>query len=98
MENFTEYQMQVLEKGEVDCIDVVKLMGDYHDNELPETLRGRLHAHIKNCSICSDMYSGYSFVCELAKELKDEPMPVSAKSRLRASLNERLGLDLPAGQ
>jgi hypothetical protein len=97
MKNFTEYQLQVLEQGEVDCIDVVKLMGDYHDEELPESLRGRLHAHIKKCSICSEMYSGYSFVVELAKELQDEPMPRSAKSRLRESLNERLGLELAAG-
>ena len=95
MKNFTEYQLEVLEKGEIDCIDVVKLMGDYHDNDLPESLRGRLHAHIKNCSICSEMYSGYSFVCELARELRPEPMPVDARKRLRASLNSRLGLELP---
>ena len=98
MENFTDYQMEVLEKGQIDCIDVVRLMGDYHDRDLPETLRGRLHAHIKNCSICSEMYSGYSFVCELARELKPEPMSESARDRLRAGLNKRLGLNLPCSE
>jgi len=94
MKTFTDYQMQVLEKSDIDCIDVTRLMGDYHDQDLPETLRGRVHAHIKNCEICAEMYSGYNFVVELASELKDEPMPKEVKNRLREALNRRLGLNL----
>ena len=93
MKNFTEFQMQVLEKGKIDCIDIVQLLGDYHDKELPESLRGRLHAHIKECSICAELYSSYSFVCDLAKQLQPAPMPAAAKTRLRAALRENLGLN-----
>jgi hypothetical protein len=97
MKDFTDYQVRVLEKENIDCIDVVRLMGDYHDQELPRTLRGRLHAHIENCSICAEMYAGYSFVVNLASELKESEVQLSneARNRLRERLNKNLGINLP---
>lgn len=95
MNQFTDYQLEVLEKATVDCLDIVRLMGDYHDRELPRTLHGRIHSHIKNCKVCSEMYAGYSLVVQLAGELRqDQQMSSDAKARLRNRLNERLGIQL----
>ncbi len=97
MKNFTEEQLRVLEAGEIDCIDVVRLMGDYHDQDLPHTLRGRLHAHICECSHCNEMYTGYAFTVALAGQIaQSEPaeLPQGVSRRLREALNQRLGLSL----
>ena len=94
MANFSDYQLRVLEKEHIDCIDVVELLGDYHDGELPESLRGRLHAHIEACPHCQALRDGYDLTIKLAKQLKEERMPSGVQNRLREALNRRLGINL----
>jgi anti-sigma factor RsiW len=94
MNKFTEYQIMVLEKERVGCEDVLALLGDYQDNDLPPSLRGRIESHIRQCSQCFEVVRGYRQVVELARELKDPPVPAGVTQRLKQELNKRLGLNL----
>lgn len=89
-----EYHMEVLEKPEVDCIDVVNLLGDYTDDELTPTVRGRIDSHVEHCGYCRRMMDSYLTTVSLARELGDRPLPVDTQRRLRESLNKRLGITL----
>jgi len=94
--SLTDFQLMVLEKNEIDCLDVVELLGDLADGDLPPTLRARVEDHIAGCDFCADMRAGYDLTIELARELKDEdqPLPTGVQNRLRSALNAKLGLNL----
>ena len=94
MNRFTEEQLRIFEKSEIECRDVVKLLGDYEDQELPEALKLRVEEHLENCPACAEFEHTYRLTIDLAKELKNPPMPAGVKMRLRQALNKRLGLQL----
>ena len=71
------------------------MMCDYADQELTESLKIRIDSHIEQCPHCTELKAGYLQTISLAKELKNVPMPEGAQQRLRAKLNERLGINLP---
>ena len=54
IKTFSDYQLFVLEKGEIRCSDVRRNFGDYFDGELPPTLSGRIAAHIEGCPCCQE--------------------------------------------
>ena len=92
----TDFQLMVLEKNEIDCLDVVELLGDLVDGDLPPTLEARLEGHISGCAYCEEMKASYELTIELARELKNDekPIPTAVQNRLRSALNEKLGLNL----
>ncbi len=94
MAEFTDFQLMVFEKETIECHDVVALLGDYYDGELPAALAGRIEEHIAGCAYCQDLEYGYRKTIELARELRERPVPVDVKNRLRQNLNRRLGLNL----
>lgn len=96
MKNYTEYQMYVLEKYNVDCIDLVKLLGDYHEGDLSDSLNLKLKEHVDECVYCQDLEDSYRLVVEIAKSLKSKEKPMSSgvKVRLRQALNQKLGINL----
>ena len=94
MNRFTDEQLRIFEKHEIECRDAVKLLGDYEDGDLPEALRIRLTEHIQSCPACSEFEQTYRLTMDLAKELRPQIMPAGAKKRLREALNRRLGLHL----
>jgi hypothetical protein len=95
MVELSDMHMRILEKEIIDCADVEELFGDYVDNELPSTLRARVATHIKHCQHCQEGEKGYRLVIALASELPRFPVPTDVKNRLRKSLNEKLGIELP---
>jgi len=92
--SFTEFQLMIFEKEHIECKDVAALLGDYVDHELPLSLRDRIDAHLLDCDECKEMERSYRMTVELAHELRDKPMPLSVKNRLRENLNKKLGLNL----
>ena len=94
MNRFTEEQLRIFEKSEIECRDVVSLLGDYEDGELPEALQTRVEDHLEACPACAEFEHTYSLTIALAKELKTPPLPNGVKKRLHEALNRRLGLHL----
>jgi hypothetical protein len=89
-----EYLMEVLEKQEIDCIDVMNLLGEYADGDLTPTLHLRLDEHMNGCSYCGRMRAGYLQTIRAARDLGDLPVPVETQNRLRQALNRVLGISL----
>ncbi|NLF24947.1 MAG: hypothetical protein GX589_04725 [Deltaproteobacteria bacterium] len=94
MSKFTDYQLMIFEKEKIECDDVLELLGDYQDQELPLSLRARVASHLAQCPHCFEVERGYRMVVDLARELKEPPMPEGVRRRLREALNRRLGLRL----
>ncbi len=91
----TDSHLRVLEKEQVDCADVAALLGDYTEDDLGRSLKARLDWHMQNCSICNRMRDSYQWVINSANALDDAPVPTEVQNRLRAALNQRLGIKLP---
>lgn len=86
--------LRVLEKAQIDCCDVIDLLDDYVEHELPPALKTRFDEHVEHCPACQEVKYGYQLVIELARELGTVPMPVAVENRLRQGLNKRLGISL----
>jgi hypothetical protein len=95
MNSFTDFQLFVLEKGELVCSDVRKMYGDYVDGDLPSSLRCRIDAHVEDCPRCQEFAATYKLTIDLAHDLGKQPIPSDVQRRLRANLNQRLGINLP---
>lgn len=95
MRPYSRYELFVLEKPMVKCADFEKLLGEYVDGEVPPTLHARLHSHASVCPVCNSSLESYNFVIASARMLGNQPLPEGAQQRLRARLNERLGLSMP---
>ena len=98
MKEIADNHIRILEKAQFSCADTSELLGDFYEGDLPISLEARLKDHIKTCSYCRDFNKSYKGIINLAHELK-EPKPSKhfdddAQKRLRAALNERLGLNL----
>ena len=94
MKKLTDCQLRILEQETINCIDFVGCLGDYQDNDLPESLKLRFDEHLSQCKCCQSFEASYRQVVEVASSIKNE-IPKGVQSRLRKALNERLGLDLP---
>jgi anti-sigma factor RsiW len=95
-DKLTDLQLRILEKEAINCQDVEDLLGDFTDQELSCTLRGRVDSHIQRCARCQELSSSYQWVVNLAHELKPKPITQGVQSRLRSALNRRLGINLPS--
>jgi len=96
MTRLTDFQLLILEKDKINCVDVEALLDDYVEHALTPTLKARLDTHICDCDECQDLLEGYRLTIELAAELgeRDTQIPGDVQKRLRSALNERLGLSL----
>ena len=94
MKKYTGKYLNILEKVKIDCQDVEALYGELLENELPETLKGRLECHIDSCITCQSFKSEYELVITLAKDLRLPPLSSESKSRIHKNLNLALGLSL----
>ena len=92
--NYNDNHLYLLEKKEINCLDLVQIMGEYHDDELPDTLNEKVSDHIRKCEQCEKFALSYSMVVEIAGELKDREVPRDVRNRLREGLNKKLGIGL----
>lgn len=110
MKRLSKSHMYLLEKGEFNCADLQKLMGQYFDRELPRALQSRVQEHIESCPACVQFAGSYHLVIELAREIgldrpvrteslslcADGSLPKPVKARLVEHLNRTLGLEMSA--
>lgn len=92
--HYHEDHLFVLEKKSIECRDVENLLGDYTARELPPTLKGRLDAHLHGCAQCTKLKADYERTIELARQLRDRPVPQEVHERLKSALTARLGIQL----
>ena len=94
MIEFNDDQLLIFEKERIECADVLSLLGDLHDDELPEVLKERVEHHIAECEYCRTVRDEYELTISIAHQLQQTEIPLDVHNRLRESLNRRLGLNL----
>ena len=82
---------------DLSCEKVMGTLIDYVEGDLPIATREMYDRHLENCTECSAFLAGYRGIIDAAKELTptQETLGVDIQNRLRRSLNQRLGLNLP---
>lgn len=95
MAKLTEQHILLLEKGVLSCQDIEDSMCDYADGDLPEMVKARVDEHIEQCEKCRDLCDSYLYTIKVAHTLRTHtPITSDIQNRLRAALNERLGISL----
>ena len=81
------------------CENIADFSAAYVENELSEEHRQLFDDHTHSCPQCTAFLASYQHVIEVAGELaqsdSDKPIGVDVQNRLRAALNQRLGISLP---
>lgn len=64
------------------CRQVVELMTDYLEGNLPDRERARFEEHIAGCDGCRAYLAQLRTTREMVGRIADEPMPVSVEREL----------------
>jgi anti-sigma factor (TIGR02949 family) len=75
------------------CKQVIDLLGEYLDGDLPPSELELFEAHMDKCPPCKAFLRTYKTSDQLARSaLRQEEIPAELKERVRTVLKERLGL------
>lgn len=85
---FLRYQ----EISEFCCSDVEELVDFYVDEELPNSLRPKIQAHLLKCSTCRELVDDVVTIVEVARTLSNQALPPGVRDRLREHLSKEVGL------
>ena len=94
MRRYRERHLRVLEKGQICCKDIRRMYGEMVEGDVPPTLNGRLEDHVRGCDECKEFTQSYLLTIDLAKSLRDQPLPAGVEERLKLALSVRLGISL----
>ena len=70
------------------CRQLVELLIDFLDGELPEERRRHLEEHLQFCPPCLTYLETYKVTIQLTRRLPDTPPPPELLERLKAALCE----------
>jgi anti-sigma factor RsiW len=73
------------------CRDLVELLIDYLDGDLPEERRRRIELHLQMCPPCLVYLETYQATIRLTKRLPCAPPPPQLLERLKAALCTETG-------
>lgn len=90
--DYREQSQQIVSEKDTgfDCINIVKMVGDFVDGELTPRLHNQCQAHINQCAYCGRLLDEYRATIALAAELRDVPPPPEVSDRLRNVLRAKL--------
>ena len=76
--------------GGIRCGEVMAMLGDYVDADLPATQRARVNAHLRECTVCERFGGRYAGVVEAARRRLGSPpaLPSGALERIRRTLRD----------
>ena len=70
------------------CRELVELLIDFLDGELPEDRRRHIEQHLEFCPPCLTYLKTYKVTIQLTRRLPDVPPPPELLERLKAALGE----------
>jgi hypothetical protein len=91
---YKERHLRIFEKGQICCKDIRRMYGEVVEGDLPPSLDGRLQEHIRGCEECKEFTQTYLLTIDLAKSLRDAPIPAGVSERLKLALSVRLGISI----
>ena len=71
---------------EIRCLDVIRELSNYLDDDMTPQLREQITAHLPGCSHCTAVYDGLRNTITLTGDGRAFRLPVGFSQRLRAKL------------
>ena len=71
------------------CIDLVGLLADYVEHQLPPDVHTRLEQHLAECPRCVAQLKTYESTLSLLRSIRDEDLPKELRCRLKAFVDKR---------
>jgi anti-sigma factor RsiW len=71
------------------CCDIVRLLADYLEHQLPPNVQRELDQHLQKCSRCVAQLRTYQSTISLLRSLRDEELPPELRLTLKSFLDRR---------
>ena len=72
-----------------DCPDIVRLLADFIEGQLPPDEHAALEAHLSRCSHCLAQLKTYRSTVSLLRTIHEEELPEELRWTLRAFVDRR---------
>ena len=69
------------------CNDLVGLLADYVEHQLPPEVHARLERHLARCPGCVTQLKTYESTVSLLRTIKDEDLPPELRCTLKSFLS-----------
>lgn len=76
---------------EISCLEVIRELSNYIDQEITADLKGQIEAHLPNCKHCTAVYDGERNVVRLVADERSFELPTAFSQRLRDRLHKDAG-------
>ena len=71
---------------DISCLEVIRELSNYIDDDVTPQLREEILAHLSGCSRCTAVYDGLRNTITLTGDERAFDLPVGFSQRLRAKL------------
>lgn len=71
---------------EISCLDVIRELSSYVDNDMDPALRAQITEHLPSCSHCTAVYDGLRNTVTLMGDGRAFELPAGFSQRLRQRL------------
>jgi anti-sigma factor RsiW len=71
------------------CCDIVRLLADYLEHQLPPDTQRELDQHLQKCSRCVAQLRTYQSTISLLRSLREEELPPELRLTLKSFLDRR---------
>ena len=69
------------------CRDIVRLLADYLEQQLPPDVHHHLEEHLRSCQSCVAQLRTYQSTVSLLRSLREDELPAELRLRLKAFLD-----------
>ena len=69
------------------CNDLVRLLADYVEHQLPSEVHNRLEQHLTRCADCVTQLKTYQSTVSLLRTIKDDDLPPELRCTLKSFLD-----------
>jgi hypothetical protein len=77
---------------EISCVEVLREVSNYVDNDVDRELRERMEEHFKGCEHCLAVLDGTRNIVRLVGDGRSFEVPAGFSGRLRSVLAQKLGI------
>lgn len=73
---------------EISCLDVIRELSNYIDQDVAPDLKAQIEAHLPNCKHCMAIYDGSQNMIRLVADQRTFDLPSGFSQRLRDRLSK----------
>jgi anti-sigma factor RsiW len=73
---------------EISCLEVIRELSNYIDEDVPPQLRASIEAHLPKCAHCTAIHDGLRNTITLIGDARSFQLPAGFSQRLRDKLNK----------